>query len=120
MNKQELRIGNYIEYNGKVITVSDIYLSTGIIAKKEYTVNGRLISDVNPLLLSDEYLSKLGFSKNKIGYTKTTSLDRLIAIGFGSDSITINNVRFQNQIKYVHQLQNLYFALTGEELTIKS
>ena len=22
-------------------------------------------------------------------------------------------------IKYVHQLQNLYFALTGEELTIK-
>lgn len=23
------------------------------------------------------------------------------------------------EIKYVHQLQNLYFALTGEELTIK-
>lgn len=23
------------------------------------------------------------------------------------------------QIEYVHQLQNLYFALTGEELTIK-
>jgi hypothetical protein len=23
------------------------------------------------------------------------------------------------QVKYVHQLQNLYFALTGEELTIK-
>ena len=23
-------------------------------------------------------------------------------------------------IKYVHQLQNLYFALTGEELTIKT
>lgn len=22
-------------------------------------------------------------------------------------------------IKYIHQLQNLYFALTGEELTIK-
>ena len=23
------------------------------------------------------------------------------------------------KIKYVHQLQNIYFALTGEELTIK-
>jgi hypothetical protein len=26
---------------------------------------------------------------------------------------------FINHIKHVHQLQNLYFALTGEELTIK-
>lgn len=26
---------------------------------------------------------------------------------------------FKARIKYVHQLQNLYFALTGEELTIK-
>jgi hypothetical protein len=24
------------------------------------------------------------------------------------------------KVKYVHQLQNLYFALTGEELTIKT
>ena len=26
---------------------------------------------------------------------------------------------FRIQIKYVHQLQNLYFALTGEELILK-
>jgi len=28
------------------------------------------------------------------------------------------NGAFINKIKYLHQLQNLYFALTGEELTI--
>lgn len=28
-----------------------------------------------------------------------------------------NKLRIGN--KYIHQLQNLYFALTGEELTIK-
>jgi hypothetical protein len=28
--------------------------------------------------------------------------------------------KWDNRIKYVHQLQNLYFFLTGEELTLKS
>ena len=30
-----------------------------------------------------------------------------------------NDSTYLRDIKYVHQLQNLYFALTGEELTIK-
>ena len=30
-----------------------------------------------------------------------------------------NELDNQNNIKHVHQLQNLYFALTNEELTIK-
>jgi len=25
----------------------------------------------------------------------------------------------EKEVKYIHQLQNLYFALSGEELTIK-
>ena len=37
-----------------------------------------------------------------------------IFIHIDNDSILL-----YNSIKYVHQLQNLYFALSGEELTIK-
>jgi len=32
------------------------------------------------------------------------------------DDFTLNTETFVIQIKTVHQLQNLYFALTGEEL----
>lgn len=34
-------------------------------------------------------------------------------------AICINNQRFYLGKKYVHQLQNLFFALKGKELTIK-
>lgn len=29
-------------------------------------------------------------------------------------------MKITDRIKYVHQLQNLYFALTGEELVLKN
>ncbi|MOA66614.1 hypothetical protein D3C78_1934400 [compost metagenome] len=35
-------------------------------------------------------------------------------------SIDVQNQIIIARIKHVHQLQNLYFALTGEELTVKN
>lgn len=33
--------------------------------------------------------------------------------------LPIKNIRGKNQLKYIHQLQNLFFALSGEELKLK-
>lgn len=80
----------------------------------------------NPIPLTDEWLKKFGFfSKYKHCNVRWNIL------GFDIQQISdedddgnkipqeqIFYYQYMYEIKYVHQLQNLYFALTGEELTI--
>jgi hypothetical protein len=56
---------------------------------------------IKPIPLTEEWLLKFGF---ECVYT----LDR-----------SFQHLDCEYDLEYVHQLQNLYFALTGEELTIK-
>jgi hypothetical protein len=71
--------------------------------------------------LTEDWLLKLGFEldtynnffKNEIYFNIIDcNTIQLSSCGFGVNG-------FGQEIKYVHQLQNLYFALTGSELTIK-
>jgi hypothetical protein len=75
-----------------------------------------------PILLTEEWLLKFGFEYRK----------KILFDGWYSKLINYNSIRiFKDEngffkyyssityIQHVHQLQNLYFALTGEELTIK-
>ena len=111
---QELRIGNYVEYNGEIIKLDGSLLCCYIQNELEFPLN--------PIPLTEEILLKFGFeekSKSKNFYlgnfrfhiSKPANYDGFIFCD-GYDVIT-------DKIKYVHQLQNLYFALTGEELTFK-
>jgi len=73
-----------------------------------------------PIPLTEEWLIKFGFEDNqKVKGVKY--IDGVIAIDcirYGKGWCLAND-EYHPNIKYVHQLQNLYFALTGEELTIK-
>ena len=121
---QELRIGNYVEYNGEIIKLDGSLLCCYIQNELEFPLN--------PIPLTEEILLKFGFnevegerwcdmheefeecnyyylSMFKIYYNPETDI-------FEDDSLYHFNVN----LKYVHQLQNIYFALTGEELTFKN
>jgi hypothetical protein len=73
-----------------------------------------------PLPLTEEWLIKFGFESfhkrdfKKKGLFITTYFatpQTLVDDDFGNKRVL--------ELKYVHQLQNLYFALTNEELTMK-
>jgi len=69
-----------------------------------------------PIPLTEEWLLKFGFEKidhiHKDNYFKKNWLC--------CESLSFDwRGGYIGRIGYVHQLQNLYFALTGEELTIK-
>lgn len=109
MEARELRIGNYAyKYNNpKVYTIEN-----GI------DINGA--GFYQPIPLTGEWLVKFGFK----GGVKEQG-DQLIQVYgngffylFGNDSVTSGQC-FTGECKYVHQLQNLYFALTGQELEVK-
>ena len=70
-----------------------------------------------PIPLTEEWLFKFGF---KLVESHDDHLYYLEETDFSLNrSFQFNNYYKRIELKYVHQLQNLYFALTGEELTIK-
>jgi hypothetical protein len=121
MKASELRIGNLVYKNG---IATEITVGT-MLDILRYT------TPFEPIPLTEEWLLKFGME-----LTDGFSNSRILKIQkheYDCSNITFNPneglLRLSNgeqkgttlipHIKYVHQLQNLYFALTGEELTIK-
>jgi hypothetical protein len=128
---QEYRIGNLIadyECEPYYFPIEEIKKnSQGNLAV--YYRNGSFMSiEPNPIELTEEWLLKFGFKDdNAEGYFYLNLTDGLyIYYNPNSTGIAIKNkdVGFSDHSEFiffnqVHQLQNLYFALTNEELTLK-
>jgi hypothetical protein len=75
--------------------------------------------------LTPEWLERFGFDNSpaehwSFGYSTVYGVFRKGGITYNSSQKTFwYHGVLENQPKYVHQLQNLYFALTGTELTLK-
>ena len=113
MIASELRIGNFVKRIGIVVTCDFMSAANCYSFPKLY----------QPIPLTEEWLLKFGFKKVKgWGTYEFYSLHTgYLEFQFDKDGLGIsieNQNLMLSHIKYVHQLQNLYFALTGEELTI--
>ena len=139
MKANELRLGNLLTFNGKIRTVDGVSLvgshkeERHILVELNYMYKEKVllqIDKIDPILLTEEWLLMFGFEKNE--YTKDFRLGKywvenryydcyeksMFLFGcYQFDKIYITSNA--GVLKYVHQLQNLYFALTGEELEIK-
>ena len=92
--------------------------------------------DIFPLTLKSEILEKTGFIENKDYPLLPHAREFILAlpvIGNNKNEIrayiknnkecfaraTVNNLPVSNNFYHLHQLQNVYFALTNEELNVK-
>jgi len=118
MKASELRIGNYI-----LFSEDNTIFEVGSIEEKGFTVQNKEETtwieayQFEPITLTEEWLLKFGFQKNGCYYiSEETNIEFYLTNGklycelHGETIFNIENV---------HQLQNLYFALSGGELTIK-
>lgn len=123
MKTNELRIGNWVTLHGDECRVMMIGgdLTTyhyEVVFNDGTLVETRSVSEddsIQPIPLTEEWLEKFGFrDAGRFGFSKGRVLiyKRADKFGFGKSSLQCN-------FEYVHQLQNLYFALTGDELEIK-
>jgi hypothetical protein len=122
MKRTELRIGNWIDWNGELGVISQL-LELEVAFK---CGESDLYKSLKPIPLTEEWLLKFGFKKDT-KYDWELKVNGVLFYGMCDDSQPINTgigiLNLPNSIiniKHVHQLQNLYFALTGEELTIKN
>ena len=88
----ELRIGNFIKISNTITKVEGFSEWDNIVQSSNFAE--RKINEFEPIPITEELLIKFGFNE----YVNTNIYP----------------------IKYVHQLQNLYFALIGEELIINT
>lgn len=109
----ELRIGNYykapIEITGSIeakINFNKERIFALSLGSMVLLYEFNLLDLLKPIPLTEEWLKKLGFEKDG-------EVPKIIII---DDYQIYPNAK----VAYVHQIQNLYFALTGEELKAKS
>jgi hypothetical protein len=123
MKAEELRIGNLVYITDE--TYSMFYKQeTEINIHNLMYLSGETKEPIEfslePIPLTEEWLVKFGFNillteKESILYRKNSQDVNVHPIGgftYGVRGVPVV------KIKNVHQLQNLYFALTGEELAI--
>ena len=135
----ELRFGNWVfseRRNKKRVFKSNFFFHQ-ILPKDIQKIIDKTL-EVNPIPVDEKWLIKFGFNENWVGALIKTCIDREVngyitqleltgnnsnewnadivrinidsALGYVFQVVTLPN------LKYVHQLQNLYFALSGVEL----
>ena len=116
LSATELRIGNLVGIAsslnfsiGKVTLISNNRI---LLDNKISNKNHKFI----PIELTEEWLLRFGFEKdNELNFVKFS-----FKVHFWSNynSYMYGWIGGNIEIKYVHQLQNIYFALTGQELIL--
>jgi hypothetical protein len=120
MKASELRIGNWVS-NYKD-TPTQILEWTG---NEAYLTKGRKaygIKTSSPIPLTEDWLVRFGFEKIEEEEFEIELLSNRISVNISHWTYQIGySIYWTNEIEiqHVHQLQNLYFALTGEELELK-
>lgn len=135
INAKELRIGNKFKGMEMIQTVFEIIDNTdrGQIIQRGYEnlitceENGNQYKpiEIRPVPLTKEWLLKFGYRQGSMKncYFKEWGRNGVEIIVHdyhykGGFEVQLSESKYKS-VESVHQLQNLYFALTGEELTIQ-
>lgn len=135
MKANELRIGNKVHFQRnasttEVVTIAWIGDDSAGYKEEHEASYPHSLQYYSGIPLTPEWLERMGAKSNTINHrwefhrNDEVYVLRLYKEGFSMGIEIEKNERFADKsftygIQYVHQLQNLYFALTGEELTIK-
>lgn len=126
----ELRIGNFILHKAavRILPVKCTFQHFELLAKG-------LEKDIFPIALKPDTLIKCGFVENKKYHLLPDAREFVLALpvmGNNKNEVyayinsnkesyaraTVNNLVITNNFYFVHQLQNVYYALVGNELEI--
>lgn len=128
---EDLRIGNVLFYGDRIAEVSSVYRTHFVCeeSKTRVVFGNSIQNNFQPIPITEEWLIKFGFTftngydekglsyKSFYKFTKVDGFTKGVSGMLNIKSI-INPVSISthSHIQYVHQLQNLYFSLTNEEL----
>ena len=106
----ELRIGNLVYFSETVDIISDCIK---IDFKGKWLIDHNDITKIKPIPLNKEWLNKFTYDFKDLGFPDLT-----VGYGITSEIVHIYIGNYAKRVDYVHELQNLYFALIGSELQL--
>jgi len=118
----ELRIGNWVEYNNRLWKVGSItdFPTIGVSDSNEECLLNEELS--MPIPLTPDILEECEFIeigsflyKGKFSISLPSD-DKLL---WKNGRTYFNSWNIGDAPKYLHQIQNMYFALTGDELNVQ-
>ena len=121
MDNKELRIGNYVKTWTHIVEVESVTRYV-VHSRKLMLVEPRIVEKegfcfLEPIPITEEWLAKFGF-KMFYGWD-----DEVIYIKGEVELVECSSYYEYDltfKIEYIHQLQNLYYALTNEELKLNN
>ncbi len=126
LKSTELRIGNIVSFKGLWDGEIEAIEKIAIIIKDNEGVFS--IDSFEPVNLSAEVLQRYGFTKVNNAWVLPDYYDKsefstewkFSIWNSWENEYEYNSAEFPVPLHSLHQLQNLYFTLTGEELNIKT
>lgn len=132
INPKELRLGNFLRHLPCPRMPDGLEVEIVNSLDERYYINGSDCDNdglcefeyYDPIPLTEEWLVRFGFSdEGCYGWFSTVSNDDFEVVKEEDMWMLIDEVagkeRPLTHFEYVHQLQNLYAVLTGEELVLK-
>ena len=120
----DYRIGNYLQdQNGKIYQVCNIDRFDIVAISLDSNAEDFITSlERKPIDITDDWLTKLGIPKKNARHFDIGGIEiyiRWYGSGDGEACFFTPSPMYAAPCQYVHELQNLYYALTKKELTIK-
>lgn len=129
MKVNELRIGNYITAKGAANALENFLTVCGLeensISTKYWSEEGKCWQKVRNkdnyigIPLTEECLLNFGFIQDDIEFSRVNSRYNLLKTESYKGFLFSDRIKTLREIDYVHQLQNIYFAVANEELSLK-
>jgi hypothetical protein len=129
MKATELRLNNYVNYDNEIHLISSLIDVGGVckITNLKSEVISQHTTNLDPIPLTEEWLDNFGFTqqgryfnKNVDGFDlaftlrKQPNFDGFLIEWYFTDELSAT----LTDVMTVHRLQNIFYNLTGEELTL--
>jgi hypothetical protein len=118
MNAHELRINNWVMYDGRQFQIHAIDEQFPFLNTTEFGVGIVTYNRLTPIPLTPEVLRDCGFVDGRLKVFNSGSIEASetgVFIEIDNETAAI----YFEHTTHLHQLQNLYYALTQTELTYK-
>ena len=126
IKENDLRLNNLVKWNGLVQKITAIAFGNCLLDKHPTADYPVKLTEIDSVPLTEKILLSCGFKKRKscFGYWIYEimfhhTVFSVEDVDFGLCYFYIGNTHV-SQTKNVHELQNLYFSITGEELVFSS
>lgn len=121
MKANQLRIGNWVFYDRRPFKIYGISKEYPFLDTIEFGVGVVEWKDLQPIELTEEILLSCGFEEKGTIFriNKNTENEFDVCIKLKTKELYFGGTFRSYQINNLHQLQNIVFDLTGEELKIE-